>query len=542
MQRHRVSALIRFGIAAITLITLLGAAIVPATPAGAATSARVFFLRDGAVGSARRTAIPQDISIFDGTVNELLHGPRPDEQGAGLQTALNDTIKMVKPIAVDEQSGIATVDFSAEFNDARPNVIAQRMAQVVYTLTQFQAIRGVAFQVESKPIAALDGSGTELRRAAVRGDYEGLTPAIFLETPEVLTAVRSPIRARGTANTFEATFMYALYDGDNKQLASGFETATSGTGTRGRFNFTIDYTLEENQRGTLVLYEQSAKDGTPINVVAVPLELRRSVSGAGTATATQTSPATATVTATSTTTPTATATLRPTIAPASQTPTAVATATSTVRATNTPAPRPTNTPVPTTTPKPKPTNTATPKPTNTATPKPTNTATPKPTKTPTPKPTNTATPRPTNTATPKPTNTATPKPTSTPTQVPVERGSITISVFNCPLGMDIEHLVTADCNPVSTGFAMRLTSSELGVDVTLNDATNDRGSFRWSSLPFGTYLLRQTTLPSGYTTYYIPRNAIVEGSASTGYSISLDEISHGQVRLSVYNLAPKSPR
>ena len=48
----------------------------------------------------------------------------------------------------------------------------------------------------------------------------------------------SPLRVTGTANTFEATFNYELNDTDGKVVDKNFVTATSGTGTRGTFDFT----------------------------------------------------------------------------------------------------------------------------------------------------------------------------------------------------------------------------------------------------------------------------------------------------------------
>jgi hypothetical protein len=48
-------------------------------------------------------------------------------------------------------------------------------------------------------------------------------------------------------------------------------TATSGTGTRGTFDFTTEpYTVPFDGVGALIVFEHSAKDGSRINLVEIP--------------------------------------------------------------------------------------------------------------------------------------------------------------------------------------------------------------------------------------------------------------------------------
>ncbi len=83
----------------------------------------------------------------------------------------------------------------------------------------------------------------------------------------------SPLRATGTANTFEANFQYELEDDAGRVVAENFVTATSGTGTRGTFEFDVAFDVEGD--GTLVVFESSAKDGSRINIAEIPLRLTR---------------------------------------------------------------------------------------------------------------------------------------------------------------------------------------------------------------------------------------------------------------------------
>ncbi len=131
------------------------------------------------------------------------------------------------------------------------------LAQAVYTLTQFATTRPVIV------------NGQRYTRA----DFEPETPAILVESPLPEAQVRTPLRVTGTANTFEATFAYELVDSAGKVIAKHFVTATSGSGTRGTFAFTVAYPAGHSGPGKLVVYESSAKDGSRIHVIEIPLQL-----------------------------------------------------------------------------------------------------------------------------------------------------------------------------------------------------------------------------------------------------------------------------
>ena len=88
-----------------------------------------------------------------------------------------------------------------------------------------------ALAVRPREAGRSTGSSTRARTS------RSLTPAILVETPLPFEAVTAPLRVAGTANTFEATFEYDLLDPAGKVLSHDFVTATSGSGTRGTFDF-----------------------------------------------------------------------------------------------------------------------------------------------------------------------------------------------------------------------------------------------------------------------------------------------------------------
>ena len=130
--------------------------------------------------------------------------------------------------------------------------------QVVQTLTQLEAIERVRLE------------GREYASA----DTEDALPAILVESPAPGATVTSPLTIRGTANTFEATFQVELRPAVGKPLYKDFVTATSGNGTRGTFEQTLDFTVDRERPGTLVVYENSAEDGSVMSEVEIPVTIR----------------------------------------------------------------------------------------------------------------------------------------------------------------------------------------------------------------------------------------------------------------------------
>lgn len=185
------------------------------------TAVRVYFLRDGKVAPVARE-LPS--TGRDALLAALDLGPTDQERAIGLTTGAN----------------------------------GPSLAQQVYTLSQLD------------PTKPVDVGGKSYTRA----DFESDTPAILVESPLPFAAVSAPLRVTGTADTFEATFDYDLLDPAGKVISHNFTTATSGSGTRGTFDFTIPFEAP-NGVGKLVVYERSAADGSKIHIVEIPLTLAK---------------------------------------------------------------------------------------------------------------------------------------------------------------------------------------------------------------------------------------------------------------------------
>jgi hypothetical protein len=85
-------------------------------------------------------------------------------------------------------------------------------------------------------------------------------------------SLSSPITVRGRVAAFEATFRITLYDEDKNQLADITGMSSEGQ-TLAPFEEQISFSVTEETPACLWVYEASARDGLPINVVQIPVIL-----------------------------------------------------------------------------------------------------------------------------------------------------------------------------------------------------------------------------------------------------------------------------
>jgi germination protein M len=230
----------------------------------------VYLLRGEKVGAAARS-VPESPGVGAAAMRELLAGPTAAERDAGLATEIPAGTRLLGLAIAD---GVATVDLSSEFESGGGSLSMQsRVAQVVHTLTQFPTVHSVAFELDGEPVDAIGGEGVVVDPPVDRADFEDLAPAILLESPAPGETVSSPFRLLGTSNTFEATFMFQLRDASGNELASGFGTATSGSGERGTFDHEVTFSAASAGPGVLKMWEASAEDGSEIHVVEIPVQI-----------------------------------------------------------------------------------------------------------------------------------------------------------------------------------------------------------------------------------------------------------------------------
>lgn len=228
----------------------------------------LWFNYDGSLFVTHRTE-PFTPAVAARAIDALLDGPTASERAANLSTAINPGTQF---LAVGISEGVATVSFDDAFtSEETPAIAVGSLSQIVYTLTQFDSIDAVLFQVEGEPLTNF--GGYELEGAQSRATFADQLPFILVQSPRLGQRVSSPVRISGSADVFEAVVSIAILDERGDTVASTFTMATCGTGCRGTYSTDVSYDVSTTQPGTIRVYEVSAMDGSAIHVVDITVTL-----------------------------------------------------------------------------------------------------------------------------------------------------------------------------------------------------------------------------------------------------------------------------
>jgi germination protein M len=169
--------------------------------------------------------------------------------------------------------GVATVDLSSEFESAGSANAKGRLAQVVFTLTQFPTITDVHLRIAGTPITVFSDAQLPLDPPVDRSDYADQLPVIFLDRPAWGAALGNPAHLTGLADAFEAQFLVRILDAGGHSIADRSVMASCGTGCRGTFDETLPYSVTVAGPGRVQAYELSEVDGSIVNLTDYPVTL-----------------------------------------------------------------------------------------------------------------------------------------------------------------------------------------------------------------------------------------------------------------------------
>lgn len=267
-------------------LSILGAVACGGDDAGTATSAsttgsdsttsgspaeidvNVYFALNEAVGTAGRSVSEE--SPARAAIEALLEGPEGIETEMGMTSAIPEGTELLD---LDISDGIATIDLSAAFESGGGSLsMLLRVAQVVFTLTQFESVDSVAFRLDGEAVDAIGGEGVMVD-SVDRTDFTSVTPAVLIESPVPGASVTSPVEIAGMSNTFEGTVLYNVVDGEGLIVDDGFTTASAGNGTFGEFSITSAFDVDRGGTGAVIAFEESPRDGSEVNVYEVPVEI-----------------------------------------------------------------------------------------------------------------------------------------------------------------------------------------------------------------------------------------------------------------------------
>ena len=246
----------------------------PSTSSAPTTTVRVYlFQPDLAGGDAHLVPVIRTVTatraVATAAVRELLVGPMPAEHG--LVTMIPAGTQL---LGVTIDSRVATVDLTGTFESGGGSAsMLGRLAQLVYTVTQFPTVDTIRLRLDGQPVESIGGEGVMVGAGLGRTDSTSSLPQIFVDSPAWGGALPSPGRVTGLANVFEAQFRLQVLDGGRRVLADTPVQATCGTGCWGTFDVTVAYSVTTAQWGTLRVFDPSAKDGTPADVREYPVWL-----------------------------------------------------------------------------------------------------------------------------------------------------------------------------------------------------------------------------------------------------------------------------
>ena len=234
------------------------------------TAIRLYYVAPGGDRSGRAgpflVSVQREIAstpgIAQATLRELVEGP-----SAADEATIDDIATSVPAdtlvLGINIDNGLATVDLSREFESGGGSFsMFSRLAQVVYTVTEFPTVDEVAFMLDGQPVTVFSGEGIQIDGPASRDDLVDLLPGVFVDTPAAGAEVEGgSLRMTGMAAAFEATFQYRLETADGTVLDEHFAMTDNGIGW-GSFDVTIDYDIDQAQAATLTVWEYSAQDGS----------------------------------------------------------------------------------------------------------------------------------------------------------------------------------------------------------------------------------------------------------------------------------------
>jgi germination protein M len=217
--------------------------------------------------------VPVTSAVASAAMISLLAGPTPAEASAGVGSAV-PAGTVLRSVSV--KGGTATVDLSSAFSSGGGSLsMTARLAQVVYTLTQFPTVSQVIFRLDGHAVTVFGGEGIVLDHPATRSGFESVTPPVLIESPAPGQQVANPLRVSGSANVFEAVFRLEATDATAKVLATRIVQATSGTGTRGTFDVSVRVPVGAAGPVTITAFVVSPKDGSRQDVARVSVLIGR---------------------------------------------------------------------------------------------------------------------------------------------------------------------------------------------------------------------------------------------------------------------------
>ena len=218
----------------------------------------LYFVRAGALAAAPRV-IPKTRAVGTRALQLLLVGPTAAERKAGLTTA---TPRGARLRSVIRHGDLAIVDLSWSFGVGSDAAVGRRLAQVVYTITQFPGLKRVQFELGGTRVASL--AGIPLDRPVGRARFKAYLPDVAIELPASGAAVSTPLAVKGMAS---GPILLILVGSDGALLA---QRKLGTVGRRHACSVSLPFSVDADQLGRLLVLR--ANGGAELAVIRLTLE------------------------------------------------------------------------------------------------------------------------------------------------------------------------------------------------------------------------------------------------------------------------------
>jgi len=133
----------------------------------------LYFVSDDLTATTVQRAVDLP-DVASNAIRALIAGPSASEAASGLSSAVPGNTLF---LGLNIDNGLATINMSREFEAGGGTTnILSRLAQVVYTLTEFPTIDEVLFYLDGRPVDVFSGEGVILENPVDRSDYLSILP------------------------------------------------------------------------------------------------------------------------------------------------------------------------------------------------------------------------------------------------------------------------------------------------------------------------------------------------------------------------------
>lgn len=244
------------------------------------TSVDVYLLLDQPEAGPFLVPVAREVgttaAIAAATIETLLAGPTEAEVDGrpAVSTGVPEGVEL-HGVTIDE--GLATVDLSADFAAGGGSfAMLTRLGQLVYTVTQFDTVDGLAIELDGEPITVFSGEGIDVTPPVQRSDLDGtgVLPPIFVDAPSFGATFAAQVTGSSTVGSVEAF----VFDGDGRTLGAA-ATSLAATDGRAPFELTVPYIAITERFGHLIV-EGADTAATlreyPVTLAQTPVPVGRS--------------------------------------------------------------------------------------------------------------------------------------------------------------------------------------------------------------------------------------------------------------------------